>query len=92
MTPGAKGSCRLTTSKRSSRSARMVRSWADGSGAIGAIEPLTAVGMLSPSGVTPESGGGPSQGPSTRTSWPRARNDRASASTWPCTPPGRVRL
>ena len=31
----------------------MVRSWADGSGAIGAIEPFTAVGMLSPSGVTP---------------------------------------
>ena len=36
--------------------------------AIGAMEPLAAVGMLLPSGVTYVAGGGPSQGASTRTS------------------------
>ena len=41
----------------------MVRSWAEGSGAIGATEPLAAVGTLRPRGVTPASGGGPSHGP-----------------------------
>ena len=66
--PGASGSWRWTTSKSSSRSARMVRSWADGSGAMGATDPLAAVGTLLPRGVTPASGGGPSHGPSTRTS------------------------
>ncbi len=40
----------------------MVRSWAAGSGAIGATDPLAAVGTLLPSGVTPASGGGPSHG------------------------------
>ena len=39
-----------------------MRSAADGSGAIGATEPLAAVGMLLPSGVTNGSGGGPSHG------------------------------
>src|SRR6478735_3529143 len=92
VTPGARGSCRWTTSKRSSRSALIVRSWADGSGAMGAIEPLAGVGMLSPRGVTPGSGGGPSHGPRTRTSWPSSRSERASPSACPCTPPGRLRL
>ena len=68
-----------------------MRSWADGSGASGATEPLAAVGTLRPSGVTPASGGGPSQGASTRASWPSARNERASPSTWPWTPPGMVK-
>ena len=54
----------------------MVRSCADGSGASGATEPLAAVGMLLPSGVTQPSGGGPSHGPSTRASWPLARSAR----------------
>ena len=45
-----------------------------------------------PSGVTPASGGGPSHGASTRTSWPMVRMVRASPSTWPCTPPGTLRL
>jgi hypothetical protein len=45
------------------RSARIVRSTADGSGASGAIEPFATVGRLSPSGVTKPSGGGPSHGP-----------------------------
>ena len=70
----------------------MVRSDAAGSGASGAIEPLAAVGRLLPSGVTNSSGGGPSHGASTRASWPMARSDRASPSTWPWTPPGSVRL
>src|SRR5207237_67832 len=74
------------------RNARSVRSWADGSGAIGATEPFAAVGTERPRGVTPASGGGPSHGPSTRTSCPRLRNERAKPSTWPCTPPGTVRL
>ncbi len=76
------------TSNASSRSARSVRITADGSGASGAIDPFAAVGRLSPSGVTNDSGGGPSQGPSTRTSWPLRRNSRANPSTWACTPPG----
>ena len=46
------------------------RSVADASGASGATEPLADAGRLSPSGVTNGSGGGPSHGPSTRTSWP----------------------
>ena len=61
--PGAIGSCRWMTSKSSSRSARIVRSCADGSGASGATEPFAAVGTLRPRGVTPASGGGPSHGP-----------------------------
>ena len=39
-----------------------MRSAAAGSGASGAIDPLAAVGRLSPSGVTNDSGGGPSHG------------------------------
>ena len=39
--------------------------------------------------TTPGSGGGPSHGPTTRTSTPSLRSSRASPSTWPCTPPGR---
>ena len=70
----------------------MVRNDADGSGAIAAIDPLAAVGIELPSGVTKVSGGGPSQGPSTRASMPRSRRARPSPSTWPWTPPGRVRL
>ena len=66
------------------------QSWAAGSGASGATEPLAAVGTLRPSGVTPASGGGPSHGPSTRTSCPSRRSDRASPSTCPWTPPGMV--
>ena len=59
---GLAGSWTCKTSKPSSRTARMRRSWAEGSGAIGATEPLAAVGMLLPSGVTHPSGGGPSDG------------------------------
>jgi len=70
----------------------MVRSAFDGSGATGAIEPFTAVGMLLPSGVIPTSGGAPSHGPSTRTWWPRPRSALASPRTCPCTPPGTDRL
>ncbi len=69
-----------------------MRSDADGSGASGAIEPLAAVGRLLPSGVTNVAGGGPSHGPSTRTSMPVARSVRARPITWFCTPPGMVRL
>ncbi len=61
---------------------------ADASGASGAIDPLAAVGRLLPSGVTNDSGGGPSHGPSTRASWPWRRSSRASPSTCACTPPG----
>jgi hypothetical protein len=68
--PGASGSWTWITSNCSSRRARIVRSAAEASGANGAIEPLAAVGRLLPSGVTNGSGGGPSQGPSTRASWP----------------------
>jgi hypothetical protein len=70
----------------------MVRSWAAGSGASGANEPLDAVGTLLPSGVTPASGGGPSHGARTRVSKPSVRNTRARPSTWAWTPPGTVRL
>ena len=90
--PGASGSCRCSTSKPSSRMARIVRSWADGSGATGATEPLAAVGTLTPSGVTPASGGTPSAGASTRVGCPLVRRARASESTWPWTPPGMVTL
>ena len=90
--PGHSGSCRWTTSNASSRSARIVRSCADRSGAIGATDPLAAVGTLLPSGVTPASGGGPSHGPSTRTSWPAVRSARANPRIWPWTPPGSDRL
>ncbi len=70
--PGTSGSCRCKTSNPSSRTARMRRSWAEGSGAIGATEPLAAVGIELPSGVTQPSGGGPSEGASTRPGapWP----------------------
>jgi hypothetical protein len=90
--PGAIGSCRCSTSNSSSRTARIVRSAADGSGASGAIEPLAAVGKLLPSGVTNVAGGAPSHGPSTRASCPIARSSRASPITCACTPPGMVRL
>ena len=70
----------------------MVRRAQEKSGAIGATEPLAAIGTESPSGVTEASGGGPSHGPSTRASSPRLRRARARPSTWPCTPPGSVRL
>ena len=90
--PGASGSWTWTMSNASSLSALIVRSAAEASGAIGATEPLAAVGRLLPSGVTKDSGGGPSHGPSTRASWPRRRSSRARPSTWPCTPPGTVRL
>ena len=39
-----------------------MRNAAAGSGASGAIDPLAAVGRLSPSGVTNDAGGGPSHG------------------------------
>src|SRR6478609_5488858 len=90
--PGAYGSWRWMTSNCSSRSARIVRSDAAGSGANGAIEPFAAVGKLLPSGVTNVAGGGPSHGPSTRTSTPQARIVRARAITWFWTPPGIDRL
>jgi hypothetical protein len=66
--PGASGSCTWITSNSSSRNTRSVLSAAAGSGASGAIEPLAAVGRLSPRGVTNGSGGGPSHGARTRTS------------------------
>ena len=53
---------------------------------------MAAVGRLLPKGVTPASGGGPSQGPSTRVGWPEDRSIRARPRTWPWTPPGMVRL
>src|SRR5215218_2375120 len=90
--PGASGSWTWTTSKTSSLRARIVRIAADASGASGAIEPLAAVGRLLPSGVTNDSGGGPSHGPRTRASWPWRRSSRANPSTCDCTPPGNDRL
>ena len=60
-------------------------------GEIGATEPLEFHSTLGPTDTTPGSGGGPSQGPTTRTSTPSLRSSRASPSTWPCTPPGRDR-
>ena len=79
-------------SKRSSRSALMVRSAADGSGAMGAIDPLPAAGTDAPRGVIQLSGGGPSQGANTLASTPIFRIALAMPRTWPCTPPGRLRL
>ena len=90
--PGARGSWRWMTSNCSSLSTRRVRSAADGSGAIGATEPLAERGSESPSGVMKLSGGGPSHGPSTRVSWPRRRSSRARPSTCAWTPPGTVKL
>src|SRR6476659_8243836 len=58
-------------------------------GEIGATEPLESHSTLGPTDTTPGSGGGPSQGPTTRTSTPSLRSSRASPSTWPWTPPGR---
>src|SRR5690349_20311202 len=81
-----------TTSNCSVRRARIVRTAADGSGAIGATDPLVAHGIDLPSGVTPGSGGGPSQGAKTCTTWPMSRKARASARTCIWTPPGIVRL
>ncbi len=79
-------------SKRSSRSALIVRRAADGSGAMGAIEPLPAAGTDAPRGVIQLSGGGPSQGASTLASTPMARIALTMPMTWPCTPPGTLRL
>ena len=62
MGPGASGSCRWSTSQPSSQRARRVRRAHEASGAIGATDPFAASGTQSPSGVTPTSGGGPSQG------------------------------
>src|SRR5438128_2741852 len=90
--PGTRGSWRWTTSNSSSLSARIVRSAQAGSGAIGATLPFDDSGTDLPSGVTPPSGGGPSHGASTRTSWPSDRSALARPSTWACTPPGGVRL
>ena len=83
MGPGANGSWRwsdveLLVAQGPDRAQRRTT----GPGASGAIEPLAAVGMLLPSGVTNGSGGGPSHGASTRASWPMARSTRASPSTW----------
>src|SRR4051794_1607092 len=58
-------------------------------GEIGATEPLEFHSMLGPTDTTPGSGGGPSHGPTTRTSTPSLRSSRARPSTCPCTPPGR---
>ena len=69
-----------------------MRRAAAGSGAIGATEPLPAAGTEAPRGVTHGSGGGPSHGASTRASTPMTRSARAMPSTWPCTPPGMLRL
>ena len=90
--PGARGSWRWMTSKDSSRMARMARSWQEGSGATGAIEPLAIAGRLLPRGVTLGSGGGPSHGPSTRVGCPLRFSALASPNTCICTPPGWVRL
>ena len=90
--PGTSGSCTWRTSNASSFSARIVRSAAGTSGASGATDPLTAVGRLLPRGVTNDSGGGPSHGPRTRTSWPCALIARARPRTCCWTPPGMVRL
>ena len=54
----------------------MVRRAALMSGAMAAIDPLAAVGIELPSGVTNVSGGGPSHGPRTRASIPRSRRAR----------------
>ena len=70
----------------------MVRKAADGSGAIGATEPLPAAGTDAPRGDTHGSGGGPSHGASTRASTPMDLNARPRPSTWCCTPPGMLRL
>jgi hypothetical protein len=59
----------------------MVLSAQEKSGAIGATDPLAAIGTELPRGVTDASGGGPSHGPSTRASTPVFRNARASAIT-----------
>src|SRR3954453_18652564 len=58
-------------------------------GEIGATEPLEFHSTLGPTETIPGSGGGPSHGPTTRTSTPSLRSSRARPSTWPCTPPGR---
>ena len=90
--PGTSGSCRWRTSNFSSHSARMVRSCAWGLGEIGAMEPLAAFITDGPMTVTPPSVGGASAGARIWTLCPRSRSARARPSTWPCTPPGTVRL
>ena len=76
----------------SSRKALIVLNAQGTSGAIGATDPFAVVGILIPKGVTPVSGGGPSQGPSTLTEWPKLLNIFAKPKTCPWTPPGTVRL
>src|SRR3954453_13045793 len=60
-------------------------------GEIGATDPFEFHSTLGPTDTIPGSGGGPSHGPTTRTSTPSLRSSRARPSTWPCTPPGRER-
>src|SRR4029079_14768996 len=58
-------------------------------GEMGATEPFESHSTLGPTYTMPGSGGGPSHGPTTRTSTPSLRSSRARPSTCPCTPPGR---
>ena len=87
--PGTAGSCRCTRSGSTLRNTSAVRRAVAAPGEIGATEPLESHSTLGPTETTPGSGGGPSHGPTTRTSTPSLRSSRASPSTWPCTPPGR---
>ena len=66
----------------------MVRMEAAGSGAMAAIEPFDAVGMEFPSGVTAESGGGPSQGPEDPRVDPEVAQGPAQAENLPLHPTG----
>ena len=70
-------------SNDSSRKALIVLNAQGTSGAIGAIDPFAVVGMLMPKGVTPVSGGGPSQGPSTLTGCPKLLSVFAKPKTCP---------
>ena len=85
--PGASGSWRWRTWGAKVRAASSVRRATARPTAIGATEPLLGIRVLAPTLVIPGSGGGPSQGATTRASTPKPRSARAKPSTWPWTPP-----
>ena len=91
---GASGSCACSTSKPPRRTKRSARAAAAGDSATGATDPLECSAMGRPmtkcSPAVRGTGTPSSAGPTTVTSWPDARRERARPNAWPCTPPGRV--
>ena len=87
---GATGSWTWTTSKPPARSSRRSVEAAKGVSASRETAPLNGSPIVPPSGISHSgaSRGSPSNGASTRGSWPAAMSSAVSASMWRVTPPG----